>query len=145
MSEETANTGGTQQSPGERLAGDMAAVVRDELQSVRADVADAARPAAAGIVLLGAAAGCAVLAIGAASTTVLRIAETFLPRRLAVAGLTAGYLAGAAVLGALALQRLQEAGGSSQRLADQIRHALSETVGQVGSAGAAAAREVAEQ
>jgi hypothetical protein len=131
----------TQQSPGDRLAGDMAAVVREELQTVRTEVTDAARPAAAGLLLVGAAAGCAVLGLGAASTTVLRLLETFLPRRLAAAGLTAGYLAAAAVLGGMGLERLRAAGGSSERLADEIRRAVAGTVSRVREAGATAVRE----
>ncbi|MEU4244730.1 phage holin family protein [Actinoplanes sp. NPDC026619] len=134
-------TGDGRQSAGERLAGDMTEVVREEARAVREDLADAARPAAAGLVLIGAAAGCVVLGVGAASTTALRMLETVLPGRLASAGLTAGYLAGAAVLGGMGLQRLQAAGGSSQRLAEQIRETVTQTLSRPGHAGVSAVRE----
>ncbi|MEU4214133.1 hypothetical protein [Actinoplanes sp. NPDC026623] len=81
-------------------------------------------------------------ASGAASATVLRILETSLPRKLAAAGLTAGYFTGAAVLGAVGLQQLREAGGSSQLLAEEIQEAISGTVTRIRRAGAAAARDV---
>jgi hypothetical protein len=130
-----------QASPGDRLAADMAAVVRDEVHALRREFADAARPATEGLVLVGVAAGCAVLGVGAASTTVLRMLEWFLPRRLAVAGLAAGYFAAAVVLGGTGLDRLRAAGGNSERLAEGIRGAVSGTVGQVVPAGASAAKE----
>jgi Putative Actinobacterial Holin-X, holin superfamily III len=143
MSEPTTRDGregDAARSAGERLAGDMADVVREEVHAVRTDLADAARPATAGLLMMGAAAGCAVLGIGAASATALRVLETFLPRRLAAAGMTAGYFAGAAVLAGMGLQRLQAAGGTSQRLADRIRDAITQTVGRPGQAGVTAAR-----
>jgi putative superfamily III holin-X len=130
-------------SVGERLAQDMATVVRDEVHAVRTDLADAARPATVGLLMIGAAAGCAVLGVGAASATALRVLETFLPRRLAAAGMTAGYFTGAAVLAGMGLQRLQTAGGPSQRLADRIRDALTEAVKRPGQAGVEAARAAA--
>jgi Putative Actinobacterial Holin-X, holin superfamily III len=144
MTDTTAGDTGTsngQASPGDRLAQDMAAVVREEVHALRQEFADAARPATAGLLLIGAAAGCAVLGVGAASTTALRMLEWFLPRRLAVAGLTAGYFAAAAVLGGMGLDRLRAAGGNSARLADGIRDAVSGTVGRVVPAGAAAAKD----
>jgi hypothetical protein len=123
----------------------MADVVREEVRTVRADLADAARPATAGLLLLGAAAGCAVLGVGAASVTALRLMETVLPRLLAAAALTAGYVAGAAVLGGAGLANLQTAGGGSRRLADQIRDAVRQTVGRTGQSAASAAREAAAE
>jgi hypothetical protein len=129
------------QSAGQRLAGDMADVVREEARAVRDDVAEAARPAAAGLVLIGVAAGCAVLGVGAASTAVLRTMETFLPRRLAPFGLAAGYLAGSAVLGGMGLQRLEAAGGSSRRVGEQIREAVTRALARPGQAGVSAVRQ----
>ena len=116
-------------SAAQRLAGDMAEVVRDEVRTVRSDLASKARPAASGLVLLGAAAGLALLGVGTASLTALRVMETFLPKMFAAAGLTTAYLTGAAFLGGAGVARLQEAGGGSRRLADQIREALRQTVG----------------
>ncbi|MFU8871769.1 phage holin family protein [Micromonospora sp. SL4-19] len=128
-------------SPADRLAEDVAEVVRAEVRAVRSQVADAARPAGLGFVLLAAAGGCLVLGAGAASTTVLRVLEAFLPRRLAAVGLTGGYLAAAVVLGRFGLDRLRAAGGSSARLADEVRDAVSGTAGRVVPAGSSAARD----
>lgn len=125
----------------ERLAADVADVVREEVRAFRQQIADAALPAGAGFALLAAAGGCLVLGAGAASTTVLRMLEAFLPRRLAASGLTAGYLVAATVLGRLGLRQLRAAGGSSARLADEVRNTVSATAGTVVPAGSSAARE----
>ncbi|WP_431918840.1 phage holin family protein [Micromonospora wenchangensis] len=132
--------GGGRRSPTERLAEDVADVVREEVRAVRAQVGEAARPAGVGVALLAAAGGCLVLGVGAASTTVLRALETILPRRLAAAGLTAGYLAAAMVMGRVGLAQLRAAGGPSARLADDVRDVVSGTVGRVLPAGVDAAR-----
>ncbi|MCW3842316.1 phage holin family protein [Micromonospora yasonensis] len=128
-------------SPTDRLAEGVADVVREEVRAVRGQLTDAARPAGLGVVLLAAAGGCLVLGAGAASTTVLRMLESFLPRRLAAAGLTAGYLATAVVLGRVGLAQLRAAGGSSARLADEVRDVVSATAGRVVPAGTDAARD----
>ncbi|MCW3815077.1 phage holin family protein [Micromonospora sp. DR5-3] len=141
MSDTGGGRAGGRGAPAERLAADVTEVVREEVRAVRAQLADAARPAGVGFLLLAAAGGCVVLGIGAASTTTLRMLEALLPRRLAAAGLTAGYLAAAAFLGSLGLQRLRAAGGSSARLADQVGNAVSSTAGRVMPAGTAAVRE----
>lgn len=137
--------GGRPRSPTDRLAEDVADVVREEVRVVRAQLADAARPAGVGFVLLAAAGGCLVLGAGAASTTVLRMLEAFLPRRLASAGLTAGYLAAAVLLSTTGLRRLRAAGGSSARLADEVRDAVSATAGRVVPAGSAAVRDALDR
>ena len=137
--------GGHPRRPADRLAEDVADVVRDEVRAVRAQLADAARPAGIGFVLLAAAGGCLVLGAGAASTTVLRMLESFLPRRLASAGLTAGYLAAAVFMGASGLERLRAAGGSSARVADDVRDAVSATAARVVPAGSAAARDALDR
>ncbi|MEV5819697.1 phage holin family protein [Micromonospora haikouensis] len=128
-------------SPTERLAEDVADVVREEVRAVRAQVGEAARPAGVGIALLAAAGGCLVLGAGAASTTVLRMLEAVLPRRLAAAGLTAGYLVTAVLLGRAGLAQLRATGGPSARLADDVRDMVTETAGRVLPAGAEAARD----
>ncbi|MER7442517.1 phage holin family protein [Micromonospora avicenniae] len=128
-------------NPAGRFADEIAEVVRDEMGAVRRQLTEAARPAGTGIALLAAAGGCLILGVGAASTTVLRMLETFLPRRLAVAGLASGYLAAAAVLGRLGLQQLSAAGDNSARVADEVREAVSATAGAVVPAGSAAARQ----
>ncbi|MFD2765334.1 phage holin family protein [Micromonospora eburnea] len=128
-------------SPTDRLAEDVAEVVRSEVRALRGQLLDAARPAGLGFALLAAAGGCLVLGAGAASATVLRMLEAFLPRRLAAAGLTSGYLAAAVVLGRVGLNQLRAAGGSSARLADEVRDAVSATAAQVVPAGSAAARD----
>jgi hypothetical protein len=132
---------GRPSSPTDRLAQDVAEVVREELRGVRAQLTEAARPVGLGVLLLAAAGGCAVLGIGAASTTVLRALEAFLPRRLAAAGLTVGYFAAAVVVGKLGLDRLRAAGGSTGRLAEEVTDTVSGTVHRVLPAGAAAARD----
>ncbi|WP_187398825.1 phage holin family protein [Micromonospora sp. WP24] len=128
-------------NPAGRFAEEITEVVREEMNVVRHQLTQAARPAGAGIVLLAAAGGCLMLGVGAASTTVLRALETFLPRRLAVAGLASGYLTAAVVLGRLGLQQLSAAGDSSGRVADEMREAVSATAGAVVPAGSAAARQ----
>ncbi|MFG3417861.1 phage holin family protein [Micromonospora sp. NPDC048063] len=133
--------GGRPASPTDRLAEDVAEVVREEVRAVRTQLADAARPAGLGFVLLAAAGGCAVLAVGAASATSLRMLEAFLPRRLAAAGMTAGYVAAAVFLGAAGLERLRAAGGRSARLADEVRDAVTSTAGRVVPAGSSAVRD----
>ncbi|MFC0005547.1 phage holin family protein [Micromonospora siamensis] len=132
---------GPTSSATERLARDVADVVREEVRAVRGQVTEAARPAGLGVALLATAGGCLVLGAGAASTTVLRMLETFLPRRLAAAGLTAGYLATAVVLGRLGLAQLRAAGGTSARLADEVRDMVSATAGRVVPAAGEAARD----
>ncbi|MEU4660150.1 phage holin family protein [Micromonospora chalcea] len=133
--------GDGRRSPTERLAEDVADVVRAEVRAVRAQVGEAARPAGVGVALLAAAGGCLVLGAGAASTTVLRMLETLLPRRLAAAGLTAGYVVAAVVLGRVGLAQLRAAGGPSARLADDVRDVASGTAGRVLPAGLDAARD----
>ncbi|WFE39820.1 phage holin family protein [Micromonospora sp. WMMD998] len=133
--------GDGRRSPTERLAEDVAEVVRAEVRAVRAQVGEAARPAGVGIALLAAAGGCLVLGAGSASTTVLRVLETMLPRRLAAASLTAGYLVTAVLLGRVGLARLRAAGGPSARLADDVRDMVTGTAGRVLPAGAEAARD----
>ena len=133
--------GDGRRSPTERLAEDVADVVREEVRAVRAQVGEAARPAGLGVALLAAAGGCLVLGAGAASTTVLRVLETMLPRRLAAVGLTAGYLVAAVVLGRAGQAQLRAAGGPSARLADDVRDMVTETAGRVLPAGADAARD----
>ncbi|MGN9809277.1 phage holin family protein [Micromonospora sp. BQ11] len=131
--------------PTERLAADVAEVVREEVREVRTQLMRAAGPTGVGVALLATAGGCLVLGAGAASTTVLRALETFLPRRLATAGLTAGYLAAAVVLGRAGLAQLRSAGGHSARLADEMRDAVATTASRVVPAGAAAVRDEIDQ
>ena len=119
----------------DRLAEDVAAVVREELGRMGARLTEAGRPAATGVVLLAAAGGCAVLGLGAASATTLRVLERLLPKRLAAAGLTAGYLAAAVLLGGVGLDRLRTAGGGSERLVDELRQAAQRTLGRALPAG----------
>ncbi|WP_405431281.1 phage holin family protein [Micromonospora sp. NBC_00617] len=141
MSEGTTGSDGRRTSATGRLAEDVADVVREEVRAVRTQVGEAARPAGLGIVLLAAAGGCLVLGAGAASATVLRMLETMLPRRLAAAGLTAGYLGAAVLLGRVGLAQLRAAGGPSARLADDVRDMVTETAGRVLPAGVDAARD----
>lgn len=107
---------------------------------MRQQLADAALPAGIGLVLRVGAGGCLVLRVGAASTSVPRRLETFVPRRLAAWGLTAGYFVAAAVLFRLGLEQLRAAGGSSARLADEVHDTVSATAGRVVPAPSSAAR-----
>jgi hypothetical protein len=91
----------------------------------RGELTEVARRAGAGGLLLGAAGVCALLGIGAASTTVLRMFEVVLPRRLASAGLAAGYLTASAVLAVAGLDRLRAAGGSSEHFAEDAKQMMS--------------------
>ncbi|SCF12687.1 Putative Holin-X, holin superfamily III [Micromonospora coriariae] len=133
-------------NPTERLAADVAEVVRAEVREMRTQVMRVARPTGVGLALLATAGGCLVLGAGAASATALRMLETFLPRRLASAGLTGGYLVVAAVvLGRAGLQQLRAAGGGSAWLADEVQDAMAATASQVVPAGAAAVRDELDQ
>ncbi|RZU76160.1 putative superfamily III holin-X [Micromonospora kangleipakensis] len=127
--------------PTERLAADVAEVVREEVREVRTQLMRVARPTGVGLALLATAGGCLVLGVGAASATVLRMLETFLPRRLATAGLTGGYLVAAVVLGRAGLSQLRAAGGGPAWLADEMQDAVSTTASRVVPAGAAAVRD----
>ncbi|MEH0937643.1 phage holin family protein [Micromonospora psammae] len=127
--------------PTERLAADVAAVVRTEIREARTQLMRVARPTGVGVALLATAGGCLVLGVGAASATALRLLETFLPRRLATAGLTGGYLAAAVVLGRAGLNQLRAAGGGSAWFADEMQDVVATTASHVVPAGAAAVRE----
>ncbi|MCM0675263.1 phage holin family protein [Micromonospora phytophila] len=116
-------------------------MVREEVREVRTQLIRSARPTGVGLALLATAGGCLVLGAGAASATVLRMLETFLPRRLATAGLTGGYLVAAVVLGRAGLSQLRAAGGGPAWLADEMQGAVSSTASQVVPAGAAAVRD----
>jgi hypothetical protein len=126
------------ETAGERLADDLAAVVRAEVSRARGELSEAARRAGTGGLLLGAAGICALLGVGAASTTVLRIFEVVLPRRLASAGLAAGYLTASAVLAVAGLDRLRAAGGSSEHLAEDAKEMMSGVTERLSSTGAGA-------
>ncbi|MCO1593965.1 phage holin family protein [Micromonospora sp. RHAY321] len=132
-------------SPTERLAADVAEVVRAEVREMRSQLMRLARPTGVGLALLATAGGCLVLGAGAASATALRVLETFLPRRLATAGLTGGYLVGAVVLGRAGLHQLRTAGGGSAWLADEVQAAVATTASRVVPAGAAAVRDELDQ
>ncbi|GAA0714502.1 phage holin family protein [Dactylosporangium roseum] len=134
-------TTGHNRAAGDQLANDLAGLIREELSGLRDEWTAAIRGTAGGGLLMAAAGGCTALAAGAASTTLLRLLDAVLPRRLAAAGLTAGYLASAVALGALGLRRLRKAGGASERLAEEIRAKMTATAGEL--AGTSAARRVA--
>jgi hypothetical protein len=126
---------------GRRLAQDLVEVGRQEFVRLREDLVGQVRPATTGVVLLAAAGAGAVLAAAAASTAALRLLELVLPRRLAALALTGAYAAGSVVLLRLGLERLNAAGGGSQRLADEVREGLSAARRSVDGAAQAKARE----
>ncbi|MBQ0906870.1 phage holin family protein [Micromonospora sp. U21] len=145
MSDAAAERSGRAVSPTERLAADVTEVVREEVREMRTQLMRVARPTGVGLALLATAGGCLVLGAGAASTTALRMLETFLPRRLATAGLTGGYLVAAVVLGRAGLQQLRAAGGGSAWLADEVQDVVATTASRVVPAGAAAVRDELDQ
>lgn len=122
---------------GRRLAEDVLDVGRQELGRVREDLIGEPGPAATGAVLLAAAGAAAVLGSAAATVATLRLLELVLPRRLAALALTGGYLLGSAVLIRRGLERLEQAGGGSRRLADQARQGISASAHKALSSAAA--------
>lgn len=126
MSEDRSGPGrNTSDDLGQRLAQDALDVGRQELGRMREDLVGQPRPALTGLVLLAAAGAGGVLVAAAATTATLRLLELVLPRRLAALALTGAYAAGCAALVRLGLQQLSEAGGGSQRLADEINRRIS--------------------
>lgn len=125
---------------GEHPAVDLAAVLRRELPGLRDECGSALRSASFGVLFLAAAGGCAVLAAGAASTVLLQSLDPVLPRRRAAARRTAGYVSSAVALGSLGNQLLRTAGGTSERVASEIRAAAAATAGTVVGAGGSAVR-----
>lgn len=122
MTESTASTG--RDRPGVRLADDIADVVRGEISRMQYDLKQAAGNLGVGGILLSSAAVCGIMALGAASTTLLSIAERVVSRRMAAAGLTAGYAAATAVLAVAGLRRLQLARQASGELANDVRQSV---------------------
>ncbi|GAA1801184.1 hypothetical protein GCM10009682_23640 [Luedemannella flava] len=129
--------------PVERLAQDMAAVVHDEVAKVRADVGGILRRGGTGALLLGAAGVCGILALGSAATTILRTADAVLPRRLAAASVTTGYLAAGAVLAWQGWMRLRAMADGGQQVMRDVGGDLTATTEQLAAATATGVREAA--
>ena len=96
-----------------RLRNDAAALMRDELESLRGELADTARHMSTGAVMGAASAGTGMLALAALHTTVLRLLESVMPAPAAAAVLAVGYVAGAAVLVLAARKQLKAAADSA--------------------------------
>lgn len=96
-----------------RLRNDAAALMRDELESLRGELADTARHMSSGAIMAAASAGTGMLALAALHATVLRLLESVMPPPAAAAVLTVGYVAGAAVLVMAARKQLKAAADSA--------------------------------
>jgi hypothetical protein len=92
-----------------RLSKDTAALVREELESVRGELGETIKHMGGGAVLAGAAAGCGLLALVATHEAILRLLEEALPPPAAGAVLAAGYVAAAVALVLLAKKQLKAA------------------------------------
>ncbi|MEV4754223.1 phage holin family protein [Micromonospora sp. NPDC049559] len=107
-------TGGSPPPIGDRLALDLADLVRQELSRLRFEALAAVRRAGpgagwGGAFVLGAGVA-AVLGVGATSTALRKSFESALPPGRAAAVLAGAYFAGAAALGVVGLRRLRAAG-----------------------------------
>src|SRR3712207_5729000 len=107
-------TGGAWPPLGDRLALDLADLVRQEFSRLRVEALTAVRRAGLGAgwgsaLVLGAGV-MAVLGVGAASTALRKSLESALPPGWAATVLAGGYFAGAAALGIAGLRRLRAAG-----------------------------------
>jgi len=96
-----------------RLRNDAAALMRDELDSLRGELADTARHMSSGAIMATASAGTGLLALAALHTTLLRLLESVMPPAAAAAVLAVGYVAGAAVLVFMARKQLKAAADSA--------------------------------
>ena len=92
-----------------RLSKDTAALLREELESVRDELAETIKHASGGAVLAGAAAGCGVLALVATHEAIVRLLEQVMPAPAAGAILAGTYAAAAVGLVLLARKQLKAA------------------------------------
>jgi hypothetical protein len=96
-----------------RLRNDAAALMRDELDSLRGELADTARHMSSGAIMATASAGTGLLALAALHATLLRLLESVMPPWAAAAVLAGGYVAAAAVLVFMARKQLKAAADSA--------------------------------
>lgn len=101
-----------------RLSRDTAALLREELETVRDELADTVKHMSGGVILATAAAGCGVLALVATHEAILRLLESVMPAPAAAAVLTVGYAATATALIVLARNQLKAAADAAAREAD---------------------------
>jgi Putative Actinobacterial Holin-X, holin superfamily III len=92
-----------------RLSKDTSALVREELVSVRDDLAGTIKHMSGGAILVGAAAGSALLALVATHEAILQLLESVMPASAAGAVLAASYVAAATTLVLLARKQLKAA------------------------------------
>lgn len=93
----------------ESLTDDVSRLVRQELRRAQAELADKARQASRGGMLLGGAGIFAALAAGSSAVFLQRVLDTFLPPRLAAAVATTGYGAAGATLAIRGVAELRQA------------------------------------
>jgi hypothetical protein len=91
------------------LSQDAAALARAELQAARQDLAASARRVLESAALLGAAAGCGALALGASGVFAVRLLDTLLPRTLSALVAAAGFGAAAVSLGTRGVEQVRAA------------------------------------
>lgn len=92
-----------------RLSKDTGALIREELESVRDELAVTIKHMSGGAILAGAAVGCGVLALVATHDAVLGLLESVMPASAAGAVLAASYVAAATTLVLLARKQLKDA------------------------------------
>ncbi|MGK9465165.1 phage holin family protein (plasmid) [Streptomyces sp. G6] len=107
--DDSTSAGGRMGDAAARLAQDTTELARREIGAVQEEVLAALKRFGAGGVLLVGAGTCGLLALWAAHETVLRAAESVLPRDRAAAVLACVYCAGGAALGVAARNRVRAA------------------------------------
>jgi hypothetical protein len=103
------------------LSTDAAELVRSEITLARAELAETGRKAAPGLVLLGGAAVCGLLALHAGAVTVLRVAERVLPRSLAAPAVAVGWASAAGWLALTGRERLAEVDLVPRRTVESVK------------------------
>lgn len=92
-----------------RLSRDTGVLIREELESVRDELAATIKHMGGGAIMAGAAVGCGVLALVATHDAVLGLLESVMPASAAGAVLAASYVAAATSLMLLARKQLKDA------------------------------------
>ncbi|MFD8427769.1 phage holin family protein [Streptomyces coelicoflavus] len=109
LGDDSTSAGGRMGDAAARLAQDTTELARREIGALQEEVLAALKRFGAGGVLLAGAGTCGVLALWAAHETVMRAAESALPRGRAAALLACAYGAGGAALGVAARNRIRAA------------------------------------
>jgi flagellar motor component MotA len=128
----TPNSGSSTGELLQALAGDVQALVRQELRSVRDEMTGAARTSGRGAAMLGAAGLLGALAAGSFGTLVIRVLDRILPRPVSALVATALFGTGAGLLGAAGIAELRRA------IAEASRETLADVREDVSAARSAA-------